>query len=240
MKLHPFFCYYGGKWRAAPHYPKPLREEIIEPFAGAAGYSTRYFDKKITLYDVDPIIVAVWQYLISTPSKDILALPIAVTKVDDLDICQSAKWLIGFWLNQGCSSPRKSPSKWARMRPNAFWGECVRQRIASQVDYIRHWTIAQCQYSSVPNKDATWFIDPPYQVAGKYYRYNKIDYVSLGSWCVSRMGQVLVCENAGADWLPFKPFRSIAGGTGKHRSGVSHEVLYTQNAGVVEQQTRQP
>ncbi len=35
--LKPFFCYFGGKWRAAPHYPTPKHAEIVEPFAGAAG-----------------------------------------------------------------------------------------------------------------------------------------------------------------------------------------------------------
>ena len=36
---NPLFCYFGSKYRAAPHYPKPLYPHIIEPFAGAAGYS---------------------------------------------------------------------------------------------------------------------------------------------------------------------------------------------------------
>jgi len=42
--LRPFWRYYGGKWRAAPSYPSPRCETIIEPFAGAAGYSLRYPD----------------------------------------------------------------------------------------------------------------------------------------------------------------------------------------------------
>jgi len=33
--LKPFWQYYGGKWRAAPHYPKPRHDTIVEPFAGA-------------------------------------------------------------------------------------------------------------------------------------------------------------------------------------------------------------
>jgi hypothetical protein len=35
--LKPFIRLYGGKYRAAPRYPKPLHDT---PFAGAAGYST--------------------------------------------------------------------------------------------------------------------------------------------------------------------------------------------------------
>jgi site-specific DNA-adenine methylase len=53
-KLKPFFCYYGGKWRAAPHYPAPEHDRIIEPFAGAAGYSMRYPQKRVALYEKDP------------------------------------------------------------------------------------------------------------------------------------------------------------------------------------------
>jgi hypothetical protein len=32
--LRPFWRYYGGKWRAAPRYPAPRYDTIIEPFAG--------------------------------------------------------------------------------------------------------------------------------------------------------------------------------------------------------------
>jgi hypothetical protein len=36
VSLRPFWRYYGGKWRAAPRYPRPTHDTIIEPFAGAA------------------------------------------------------------------------------------------------------------------------------------------------------------------------------------------------------------
>ena len=34
-----------------------------------------------------------------------------------------------------------------------------------------------------------------------------IDYPSLGNWCMERKGQVIVCEQEGADWLPFEVLR---------------------------------
>ena len=40
--MWPFFCFYGGKWRAAPHYPRPAFTSVVEPFASAAGYATRF------------------------------------------------------------------------------------------------------------------------------------------------------------------------------------------------------
>ena len=59
-------------------------------------------------------------------------------------------------------------------------------------------------YKSLPNVKATWFIDPPYQTKGGYV-ISDVDYFELGKWCKSRKGQVIVCENAEADWLDFNP-----------------------------------
>ena len=40
---------------------------------------------------------------------------------------------------------------------------------------------------------------------GKHYAGgNSLEFTSLGLWCQSRMGQVIVCEADGATWLPFK------------------------------------
>ena len=69
--MKPFFTYYGGKYRAAPKYPAPRHETIVEPFAGSAGYSVRHFARDVRLYDVDPIIVGVWSYLTRTPADEI-------------------------------------------------------------------------------------------------------------------------------------------------------------------------
>ena len=49
--IRPFWKFYGGKWRAAPRYPRPLYSTIVEPFAGAAGYSTRYYQRDIILVE---------------------------------------------------------------------------------------------------------------------------------------------------------------------------------------------
>lgn len=70
----------------------------------------------------------------------------------------------------------------------------------------------ECDYRECPvTGQATWFVDPPYQVAGVRYRYNstRIDFAALGDWCRSLDGQVIVCENDGADWLPFRWHRAV-------------------------------
>ena len=119
-----------------------------------------------------------------------------------------ARWLVGFWLNRGASRPRTGPSAWMRdgIRPGSFWGERVRKTIATQVDRIRHWRAFNCSYEELPfSSEATWFVDPPYQNQGKHYYHGPegVEFSALGDWCRTRPGQIIVCENEGADWLPF-------------------------------------
>ena len=210
--MRPFFGFYGGKWRdAIKNYPPPSHQTIVEPFAGSAGYAVRYADLDVVLCEKDPIIACVWEYLIKATPREIRRLPdmpLDGSTVDDLKVPTEAKSLIGFWLNRAASTPRKSPSRWMRdeIRPGSFWGERVRETIAGQVDRIKHWKIHNVSYDRCPvRKSATWFIDPPYEHQGTHYRHgaNAIDYDRLALWCQARPGQVIVCENEGADWLPF-------------------------------------
>lgn len=218
-RLKPFFCYFGGKWRAGPKYPKPVHKTIVEPFAGSAGYSMGYPDKNVILYDKDEYIAGLWDYLINVKESEIMSLPIKVDHVDDLTCVQEAKWLIGFWLNKGVASPRKSPSKWMRdkWRSDSFWGEKIRGRIASQVRHITHWEINHSSYENAPGVRATWFVDPPYNnKSGRMYRYSDVDYSHLSEWCFSLNGQVMVCETEGSDWMPFRHFTEAKGLEGKN------------------------
>lgn len=228
--LRPFFSYYGGKWRDAANYPAPRFDTIVEPFAGSAGYALRHPDRRVILCDIDFRVAGVWRYLIRTPADEILALPDvpAEGSVDDLDVPAEARWLIGFWLNRAVSSPRTRPSQWMRsgVRPGCFWGPQIRERIASQLEAIRHWTVLGCSYDLCPHDGpATWFIDPPYQGAGRHYAHGSkgIDYPSLATWCQSREGQVIVCENEGARWLPFRRLAA----TRTTRGQRSHEAVWT-------------
>jgi hypothetical protein len=227
-RLELFFTYFGGKWRIAKHYPFPVHDVLIEPFAGSAGYSLHYPEKRVLLFDKDPIICGVWDYLIRSKESEILRLPLVITDVREMALPQEAKWLIGFWLNKGNVSPCNIPGKWMRdnWRPNSFWGEAIRGRIASQLQFIRHWKIANKSYNEVENQKASWFIDPPYQISGVRYRFNKIDFSDLGSWCMERIGQVVVCEQDGAEWLPFIPFRTIKALEGKKGAKQSKEVVW--------------
>lgn len=238
--LKTFINYYGGKWRAAPRYPKPQFNTIIEPFAGGAGYSLRYADRDVILYEKDSDLVAMWQWLIQAEPDDVLALPLIgeFNHLDEVDAPHGAKVLIGFCLNAGAAGPRKTPCSWARgdASPANFWGIARRSRVAEQVRSVKHWRCEQVEcFTEIPDVEATWFVDPPYQSMGKYYRHSsaQIDFNALGDWCRSRSGQVIACENEGADWLDWNGSLQIKGCSGRHRTGKSNEVYWHRPAEVV-------
>lgn len=225
--MRPLFPYYGSKWRDAKRYPAPrgLRS-VVEPFAGSAGYSCWYEPASVLLIDSDPIIVGVWDYLIRTTPSEILALPDLMLgqSTDELALPQEAKWLIGFWVNRGSATPKKTQTAYSRGTNGhqLVWSDRARVRIAAEMHRVKHWQVKQGDYTSAPDDMlATWFIDAPYVDKGKYYRHHKVDYKALADWALNRSGQSIVCEQAGADWLPFQPLASI-----KSSRGRSEEVVY--------------
>lgn len=143
------FYYYGGKAGRAKLYPHPRYPTIVEPFAGAAGYSMHL----------------------------------------------------------------------ARILPHA------RDRVE----------VVHGDYRDAPDLEATWLVDPPYQVpqdlAGGSARGDgygphgakDLDFEELGSWCRARKGQTIVCEASGANWLPFEPLYGMNDTIGTRRV----EVLWT-------------
>lgn len=240
--MRPFFPFYGGKWRAAKLYPPPIAgRPVIEPFAGSAGYSVYHGVPRAVLVDRDPAVVGVWRYLIGASVADIEALPDIMPgqAVGELAVCEEARWLIGFWINPGSEAPRLTPSKWMRDHlagvkfPSGpcnpmFWGERVRRRLAAQVPLIRRWKIIEGDYSAAPDVLGTWFVDPPYDSpAGRRYRHHEVDRRALAKWSRARRGSRIVCESAGATWLPFKPLATVrTAGTGRLRSGTLAEVVW--------------
>lgn len=244
--LKSFFSYFGGKAKIAKKYPEPSHKIIIEPFAGAAGYSTRHYKNDVKLYDLDPNIVSLWEFLIGASYDDIMKLPTEfnkpVNQYSNKVIPYGAKNLIGFWINRGRSTPGIKPSSWmletkadGSMRyPGSFWGPRIQERIAKQVELIKHWDIfGPLSYKDIsePVRDfpgITWHIDPPYQKQGVAYRKSSKALFydgegGLGEWCQSLKGEVMVCENAGALWLPFEPFLDMH----NTQKVVTKEVIWT-------------
>ncbi len=207
--------YYGSKAKIAGQYPKPTKDKIIEPFAGTAQYALKYFDRDIELYDKYELIVNLWKWLQKCSPKDITSLPHlkAGESVDDYEWdCDEAKHLIGFIISGGATQPKKSVTKWkAVIRPNTQ--NYKKNLISSNLYKIRHWNIECKSYEEINNQEATWFIDPPYEEGGIYYRHSSknIDFNHLSEWCREREGEVIVCEKQGASWLPFEPLTEVKG-----------------------------
>lgn len=219
--LHPFFSYFGSKYRMAKHYSQPFYKTIIEPFAGAAGYSLMYPEKNIVLYDNYEPVVMLWQYLIKVKKEEILNLPLDCNghefckefPISDCNIPIEAKILIGFWLTESQTSASRYPLSKSR---GGNWTARKREMLANQVGFIKHWKVENKPYNEIDyNLKCTWFVDPPYSQAGKRYRNNSIDYQHLGNWCKARQGQTIVCEQSGADWLEFSTFQKVSNASNK-------------------------
>ena len=223
--MRPLFPFYGSKWRDARRYGAPSGH-VIEPFAGSAGYSTYWEPERVTLIDADPILVGVWDYLIGASATDILKLPDVEVGEDvrSLGLAEEAAWLIGFWLNRGSATPKRTRTAYSARteRQQLVWGERARQRIAADVHKVNDWKVRLGDWRDAPtDREATYFIDPPYVDKGRHYRYSKVDYAWLAKWAKVLPGRRIVCEQQGATWMPFEPLASI-----KSSNGVSHEVVW--------------
>lgn len=207
------FSYYGSKSKVVDLYPSPKFGKIIEPFAGSARYSLKYFDREVLLVDKYQVIVDVWHYLQQASEKDILSLP-DVNKGDDIrdmNLDYGARLLVGFCINGGSIEPKNIGTDNVIRNFNS-WNK-DKFRIAKELHKIRHWKIIQGDYKEIENQEATWYIDPPYQFGGELYKMSatELNFQELGEWCKSRNGQIIVCENTKANWLPFYPMRDMSG-----------------------------
>ena len=203
------FSYYGGKGRIALHYPPPAFPLVIEPFAGGGWYSVRHAERyrddglplfKSILVDPNPIVVETWRWLIQEATiDDMVSFPEHVAGTPMMRHTPDGKdYFYRWWGNQGAEKPRNYAGSFAT------WSL---SKACSRLPLVKDWEIVRGTYDSLANVEATWFIDPPYQSDGKGSRYtfNEIDYDDLAKFCLSRRGQVIVCDREGADWLPFQP-----------------------------------
>lgn len=217
------WSYYGSKTNIIDLYPKPLHDKIIEPFCGTARYALKYWEHEILLVDKYPVITEIWKYLQQCSPQDILGLP-RFKKGENINDhtydCDAQRYLIGFLIGFGFTDPRKSASPRMRNRPNAI--NYTIKKIAADLFKIKHWEIIEGGYDEIPNQIATWFFDPPYEFGGHAYKHSNkhIDFKSLAEHVTTREGQVIVCENMKARWLPFVPFKVQNVLTGAHAEAI--------------------
>lgn len=220
------WSYYGSKANIVHLYPKPKHPKLIEYFAGSARYALEYFDRDVVLIDKYPVVINIWKWLQQCSPNDIISLPRPGRgqTLNDFEFdCIEAKHFMGFVIHFATFSPGITPSPhYLNRRKNGI--NYSLKRIASNLFKIKHWEIRLGCYSDFPNQTATHFIDPPYQHGGhKYICSNKdINFPALGLWCMEREGQIIVCENEKADWLPFKHMK-----TQNTPRGSAHECIWT-------------
>jgi hypothetical protein len=210
----PFFKWFGSKWLASKHYPAPRYNDIVEIYAGSAGYSLRHVDKTAWLYDANTHVRDLWSWLIgyATPEK-VRAIPVdlpegeSILNIPGLDGGQ--RLLVKMWQRTNNVGDCWTVSPWGN-KPGQ-WTESTRRRIAEELPAIKHWHFVDSP--TVAPVRATHFIDPPYQY-NYQYRCPPIPYRVLGdyAWSLASYGQVIVCEarcpktGEAPDWLPFQDF----------------------------------
>lgn len=192
------FYYFGSKYRLAKSYDPPEYDVIVEPFAGSAGYSCLYPDREVILVERDARVAALWRRLMAMSPEEALAIPPPVVGTRSTDLLVMLR----------AASEHSLTSRWITVteRMVSRWPHLTR-RVAHMIPLVQHWTVIEGDYTDAPDVEATWFVDPPYQQLRRGYAERDIDYPALGRWCRQRRGQVIVCEQEGADWLPFQPHR---------------------------------
>ncbi len=224
------FKYFGSKYKSVGAYPVPAFDTIVEPFAGSAAYAVAHRHvKNVLLFEKDKRVVALWRRLLSGTVTELLKT------VDPVAGEMSSDLLVAFAAGR---TTRDTPERFLVSPRMAQRYRSMVLRIASVLDECRHFKITQGDYTDAPDKEAVWFIDPPYQHrdgrwdrtrGGRYLHANKdIDFKNLARWCLSRRGQVIVCEQDGADWMPWNKTRPTHNGI----HGVYGEVWWTNTTPV--------
>lgn len=226
------FAYFGAKHGLARRYPPPAYGHIVEPFAGAAGYSVYWATAAhhVTLLDKDPAVVALWHRLQAMSLADLDAVEAQLYRSHTTD--PLVAMLAGSSANVAlhgvaCAVTPRMVTCWPGLR----------RRLVLTLPRLRRWTVRQGDYTDAPDVRATWFVDPPYATGaadGYHHGAQALDYSALAQWCRRRQGQAVVCEQAPADWLPFRPLvRQQAYVTVGRRPGERTELVWTRTPGRV-------
>jgi hypothetical protein len=209
------FSYYGGKHRLVELYAPPRHDLIIEPFAGSAAYAYRYWERDVWVNDKDIRTYELWRFLtggrISRDALQVLPRYVVVgqpvEEIADWSVLPNGLYELAQSLVSSGTYGERSKRSFVTPRAAPAWPRALR-RIEAVFDRVAHWKITNLSYQLLPNIDASWFVDAPYNnAAGNRYRQRAsgIDFAHLAAWCCGRRGQVVVCEEQGATWLPFVP-----------------------------------
>ncbi len=221
--MNLFFSYFHVKVGLVNNYTAPSEDDIvIEPFAGAAGYSTFHEARRVYLFDLYPAVVETWQFLISAANdqavrKQLEDLPVGPfyrwSNPIPTDVPLGAQHLMGFWETQSQTYPsrwQQSPKVYESGEPRpknrgGLWSQRTKDRIIEQLPKIKEWKVFEASYEDsvdivksegLDTDKIVWHIDPPYQNGGTRYKKSStgVDFEALGNWVKELDGRVMVCE----------------------------------------------
>jgi len=237
MRLSPLFKCFGSKWQSARHYPAPVHDHIIEPFAGGAGYSLNHSERQCVIWEDDPHVFKLWSWLVTEAhAQDILDIPLnlpAGQDIREVGLSPGQELLLKHWQRTNNVGSCWTISSWGHLPGQ--WTANTRARVAEEVYGVKHWEIRDSVfYLDTP---CTFFLDPPYL---HNYRYSRslpaFDYSALCRY-VSRIhpeSLVIACEAVGKngdipDYLPFvQSHRSITSRRKQTQSHHSNELIYVR------------
>ncbi len=224
------FYYYGAKNLLSKYYPYPVYNTIIEPFSGSAAYTCYHLYKNNKLNsiicDKNDDVAQTWDFLLKCSENDIINFktPLIGEYAED--------FLIKTCSVSNASSKCKK-MKYTERIDRVF--QIQKRRILKFFAIRNRIKFIKGDFKIIENIEATWFIDPPYQVLnenntifsnGNGYANNcdsnNLDYNELRVFCLERKGQIIVCEKDGADWLPFVEFKKNKNSLNKNYN----EVVY--------------
>jgi site-specific DNA-adenine methylase len=209
------FYYYGAKNTLSRYYPSPQYQTIVEPFGGSAAYSCYHLSKdenlRAIICEKNPEVCDAWEWLMGCSEQDVIDYP--TPEIGE----QAFDFLIKTCSASNASAKCKSMKFTDRVK-RVF--EIQKRKILKLLPIRDRITFIRGDFRDLDNYEATWFIDPPYQVvsanpktifpAGDGYAFDcgasRLDFGELANYCKSRNGQVIVCEKNGATWMDFQPF----------------------------------
>jgi hypothetical protein len=187
------FYYFGRKGRLASSYPAPVYDLVIEPFAGSMAYSLHHRPNLALGLEANKRVVDLWHRLSSMTASEIKALR-------PPDVCEVTTDL--YWILASASG---SALEMRYRKVTWFMADRFEKQKRMTVRHIgyapNHVLYRWADYWEAPDIEATWFVDPPYETITGYGNDG------LAEWCLTRRGQVIVCEGANGSWLPFTKHR---------------------------------
>lgn len=210
--INPLFKNFGSKWSATKrgNYPKPLEgSTIYEPFAGGAGYALNFHWHNVVIYETNPHLAYLWQWLInSATSEDILniplGLPVGIDIRDYPGLNYGQQLLLKSWQRTNNHGNCWTISPWGNSAGQ--FTASTRSRVAEEVHAIKHWEFREITWT----EPGTYFCDSPYLYN---YRYGVKDFdfqqyssnvgkIPVGSLVIACEA---ICPKTGAipDYLPF-------------------------------------